>query len=548
MHSNTNIRHLSINLPIHKAQSIVKLFNPQVIYNYYQQYILREKAEKLLDSISKIGHDEFRGNILVDAMWDNPNYWIRYTLLRSALGISAGKEVGVLGRYRAKYCSTTLKRFGIKDIFQITDLYGDKKNHNKYAALLLNATEKADDILHWELPHNVPPRLVYDGILKRQRAAYVNLHDPKLIDYLTEALCSIEASHRTLEMHDFTLLVLSHAINFQYGSLAWLALKRGIPVILLYGNYGVPRFARLTKPEDIFNSTDRPGLADIEKLTAIQCEGLIKTGTDYLKKRRAGQTDDIGANYAYKKRQGSIKREQLIDHFGWNPIQPVIAVYAANWFDFPGGCGMTHFRDFAEWLEETIKVAIANRNVNWLFKAHPCDDWYGGVTLSDLMPKASHNHIRLSDKTWNGSALMDCIDGVVTYHGTAGIEFAATGKPVLLADRGWYHDVGFARCPKSRKEYMELLSSSWWEAIDLKETTRLAQIFAGWYFGKPAWQDSFLLDDDSTQWAIYEKVPSLILKNKDIISKEIALIREWFHSGHPHYHTFKMMHADNYIS
>jgi hypothetical protein len=143
---------------------------------------------------------------------------------------------------------------------------------------------------------------------------------------------------------------------------------------------------------------------------------------------------------------------------------------------------------------------------------------------------------------------MDCVDGLVTYHGTAGIEFAAMGKPVLLADKGWYHDVGFAKWPKSRQEYLDALASEWWKDMDLRETSRKAQIFAGWYFCRPAWQGDFLLDDDSTQWAIYEKIPTLIKENTDVILREINTIREWFNSGHPHYHTYKMTRSDEFIS
>jgi hypothetical protein len=509
---------------------------------------LRAKTERMLSALSTSNEGEFHGNVLVDATWDNPNYWIRYALLRSALGLSHGKEIGMLGPFRAPYCRKTLQRFGIEDMVKVTDLCGDKALRQKEAEGLLSSTRRPDHILQWKLPEGVPADIVYDGILKRQRRASVDLEDPHLVGYVTEALAAIEASRRLVESQPYDLMILSHGINFQLGSLAWIALSKGIPVILLYGDFGVSRFAKLSRVAEFYDWTNRPTGDDIAALSAEQSRAMAEAGMAYLKKRFVGQTGDLGATFAYKRPQEIVDRFSLRARLGWDSSKPVIAVYASTWFDLPHALGMTHFRDVLDWVVATVERAVRNPRVNWLFKAHPCDDWYGGITLKDLMPKISCSHIRLADKAWNGSAMIECLDGLVTYHGTAGIEFAAMGKPVLLADRGWYHDVGCAKWPKSRQEYLDALASEWWTELDLHKTARVAQIFAGWYFGRPEWQRDFLLEDDSMQWAIYEKIPDLIERNRNVISKEIETIREWYRSGHPHYHAFKMVQSDRWIS
>jgi len=234
-----------------------------------------------------------------------------------------------------------------------------------------------------------------------------------------------------------------------------------------------------------------------------------------------------------------------VERFGWDPDLAIVGVYASNWFDFPHPCGMTHFRDFLDWTEATLSVAQRRRGVNWLFKAHPCDQWYGGVTLADLMPRLeAGGHVQLAPTDWNGSAVLEAMDAIVTYHGTIGIEAAAVGKPVLVADRGWYHDAGFVTWPRSREEYVELLAGDWWKSVDLHATRRRAQVFAGWYFGRPAWQQDFVLDDDSTQRAIYARLPRLFAENGAALRREIETIRAWFDSDQRHYHTFKMSRAD----
>ena len=59
----------------------------------------RATAQPLLDVLSRrpeLGPEEetrFR-NVLVDGMWDNPNYWTRFAMIRAALGLWQGRETG----------------------------------------------------------------------------------------------------------------------------------------------------------------------------------------------------------------------------------------------------------------------------------------------------------------------------------------------------------------------------------------------------------------------------------------------------------------------
>ena len=530
---------------VRRGVATAKLLSPETLYRAYGYARSRQRAEAILADLIANAEPQFRGPVLVDGMWDNPNYWIRYALFRAAVGSAGGREVGVVGTHRAAEGRRTLTRFGISRAVQIVDLRGDMAAHRREAQRLLAATAAPADVLDWKLPAGVPADFVYDGILKRQRAASVDLHDRRLVGYVTEALASISAAARLLDSERFELLLLSHAVNFQFAALAWIAVRRRIPVVLLYGNYGVPRFVKLQGIDDLYDTTDRPTGADLDAISAAQQTALAAVGTAYLEGRLAGRTDDMGARYAFQKAGASVSRAALVERFGWDPDRPIVGVYASNWFDFPHPCGMTHFRDFLDWTQATLSAAQAQRRVNWLFKAHPCDEWYGGVTLSDLMPPlAAGGHVQLAPTDWNGAAVLDALDAVVTHHGTVGIEAAASGKPVLVADRGWYHDAGFVTCPRSRGEYLAILATDWWKAIDLHATRRRAEVFAGWYFGRPAWQRGFVLADDSVQAPIYDRLPGLFAENPEALRRELGTIRAWFASDRRHYHTFKMSVAD----
>ena len=530
---------------VRRGVATVRLLSPGKLYRASELSQWRRRGESILADFMAHTEPRFTGAVLVDGMWDNPNYWIRYALFRAAVGSAGGREIGVLGPYRAAECRRTLERFGISRAVQVRDLRGDMAAHRREARRLLAQTTTPADVLRWHLPHGVPADFVYDGILKRQRSARVDLGDRRLAGYVAEALASIAAAEALLDSDRFELVLLSHAVNFQFAALAWIAVGRGIPVVLLCGNYGVPRFVKLVEPPDLYDTTDRPKAADLDALPEARQGALAAIGSAYLEKRLGGRTDDMGARYAFQKASAHVTRAALVERFSWDPDRPVVGVYASNWFDFPHPCGMTHFRDFLDWTEATLGVAQRRRGVNWLFKAHPCDQWYGGVTLADLMPRLeADGHVQLAPIDWNGSAVLEAMDAVVTYHGTVGIEAAAAGKPVLVADRGWYHDAGFVTWPQSREEYLELLAGDWWKSVDLDGTRRRAQVFAGWYFGRPAWQRGFVLNDDTVQAPIYARIPRLFAENPEAVRRELDTIRAWFASEQRHYHTFKMALAE----
>jgi len=530
---------------VRRGVATVRLLSPARLYRAREAARWRRDGEAVLADFMAGAEPRFKGAVLVDGMWDNPNYWIRYALFRAAVGSAGGREVGVVGTYRAAAGRRTLERFGISRTVQALDLRGDMAAHQREARRLLAQTRTPADVLSWRLPHGVPADFVYDGILKRQRSASVDLADGRLVGYVTEALASIAAADTLLDSDRFELILLSHAVNFQFAALAWLAIRRGIRVVMLYGNYGVPRFVKLAEPADLYDTIDRPTAAELASISEARRQKLAAVGSAYLEKRRVGGTDDMGARYAYQKASARISRAALVEKLGWDPNRPIVGVYASNWFDFPHPCGMTHFRDFLDWTEATLGVAQRRRGVNWLFKAHPCDQWYGGVTLADLMPRLeAGGHVQLAPIDWNGSAVLEAMDAVVTYHGTVGIEAAAAGKPVLVADRGWYHDAGFVTWPQSREEYLELLAADWWKSVDLHATRRRAQVFAGWYFGRPAWQRGFVLADDTVQAPIYARIPRLFAENPAALRHELDTIRAWFASEQRHYHTFKMALAE----
>ena len=487
----------------------------------------------------------FSGTVLVDGQWDNPNYWLRYSLLRAALGL-AGSEVGLLGPFRAGLVRGTCDAFGIRRTVSLAGCLGRESTARADARRRLAATRDAGEILGWDL-NGVPAYDLYDCLLKRQRHAVVDVRHPSIEDDVTDYLRHLDAVPRLLDAVAPTLLVASHTFSGRMytGPLVWHAAARGIPVLGPYGNYGVLRMFKIQAPAEVPDFFDSPSGRDLDGVPAAQADALAAIGRAYLEARRGGRTDDLGSQYAFRG-DHTLDRERTCAHFGWDPKRPIVAVYASTWFDAPHCNGMEQFRDFADWLQATLEVARRRPEVSWLFRGHPCDAWYGGITLRDLMPPTSEAHVRLCPPEWSGRAVQSAADAVVTLAGTAAIEYAAAGKAALVGDRGWYHDRGFAKWSRSRAEYLDDLARPWWEDLDLAIAARRAQMFAGWYFCRPAWHEGFHLEDDSRQDALYETIPDLLARHPHVVQREIAGIREWYASPERFYHSFKMRRTTDY--
>ena len=207
---------------------------------------------------------------------------------------------------------------------------------------------------------------------------------------------------------------------------------------------------------------------------------------------------------------------------------------------------MNRFRDFEDWILTTYNSILNNTDFIWIFRPHPGEDWYGGITLKDILPKDLPNHILILPKQLSGKSVMNIASGLITYHGTAGIEYAACGKPVMIADKGWYHDADFAIYPESRSDYVNLLSKNWLINIDLEKISRNARIFAGFYFCCPKWQKNLSMPSDLNQ----EEIKDIILNSLDhkskFISHEIENLQKWLDSNSLGYHTFNMLNANEY--
>lgn len=508
----------------------------------------RRRSIKLLDAWSRDVKGPSRARrVMVDGQWENPNHWLRYAMLRKALNLGRATEVGILGRWGRREVHEIFVELGISEVIDYFARAKVRPTHYENAKRLVANWDKPEDVLATTFPGGFPASFVYDGLLKNLQVGVLDPRHPELVGLVAQALGYLEAATEIVDRNDFDLVCLSHHSSWTYGALVWAALNRGIPVVHLYGEFGVLRLGLLTEPQHIFSAQERPSPEEFDAIPPSRRRSMETVGADFVCRRVRGHTTDLGAKLAYVDRTDEVDRIRISQQFGWNPEKPMIGIFAHSWFDFPHSIGMSWFRDFVDWIHCTLGAVGRFDGANFVFKAHPADNWYPpvrGKTLTAIIAETDLPHIALADEGWNGGGFLRALDGVVTCHGTIAIEAAASGIPALVAHAGWYGHLGFTVTPSSREEYIEKLGSPWWQHWDKGKAIERASVLAGMVYGAPGWQESYAFYDDTRQADIYFVLKDFLNDFDARIDHEVENIAKWWSARHRYYHVFSMLYAD----
>ena len=484
-------------------------------------------------------------NVLIDCMWNNPNYWFRYVLVRNALKLYESNQFALFGQYSFNLEKLICRNFNFQSLGSLFHKSKPKIYHLKVAIKLLKNVNNAMDFLNIKLPFYFPSSVLYDGILKKQHKSTIDLNDKKIFYYLAECISYLEKVDVLLNKFKFKVILLSHCQEFSYASLAWLATKKKIPVYVLYGGFGNCRFLYLSKPNDIFAYPSRPSNEQINSLPIKKKKIFISEGKQLIRDRFDGKSKDPGTFLAFIERNVRIDKSEICKQFNWSSRKPIIGVYCSNWFDYPHGSGLKTYTDFKDWIISVINVSKSNDSVNWLFKSHPCDKIYPslkGETINDLVGNLDLNHVNIASEKWTGMDLIKSLDGITTCHGTIGFEATILGKPVLVPYSGWYANLGFVQNALGKRNYIKLLKSEWYLKKPNGSQIDLCAISSAIYFGRPSWQ-KFVFEDDIEQEKIYKNLKNNILKYNNELEKEIEALQKWFESKTKYFQVFKKIYC-----
>lgn len=206
--------------------------------------------------------------------------------------------------------------------------------------------------------------------------------------------------------------------------------------------------------------------------------------------------------------------------------------------------GTDLFGSYEEWFVETMKVACANPQVNWIVKVHPANivknvrDGIGSepseLTAIRSLGRTLPSHVRVvqPDSRMSTLSLYSVMDYCVTVRGTVGIEAASFGIPVLTAGTGRYDRLGFTIDSESKAQYLDRLAHIHDVPSLSIEQRELAERFA---YGVFVWRPFSL----STVTLEYQRDARASLNTRVCLPKghdvraaaDLRALADWIHSG-----------------
>ena len=227
----------------------------------------------------------------------------------------------------------------------------------------------------------------------------------------------------------------------------------------------------------------------------------------------SNESFDLKRRYDYEKNVNNIDSNLGI-------ILKVGLFAHLNWDLAAEGSAMA-YPTFNDWIIDTLKTIINITDARWFIKIHPAEAWEspetGVFNLINTHFKHLPPHITIipADDSMSPLNFIQMIDVGVTAFGTAGLELALLGKPVILAGEAHYGGKGFTYDGLTPESYRQLLK----EAATLpplnQEQLLLAKKYAYCYFIQRQIPFPVVYDPESSWWKYQPHKVPLLLPGRD---------------------------------
>lgn len=337
-------------------------------------------------------------------------------------------------------------------------------------------------------------------------------------EYAFSGLVSAAAARNAFQKLKPSRVFMSHGVYVDWGPALHNALDLQIPVTAWMASYLPARFYFRHVQDGAhidFHSMSDDAWRDISAMTLS--DGQQEQLSTYL-------TDRYQRNASFDMKHFKPyvgKPADAMARYGLDATKPVWGVLAhINW-DTVSDYSPMLYDSFNEWMIDTVEVAKATPGVQWLVKVHPAEAWDNPdsgveVLIRRRFPELPDN-IRVLSAEENISPLdfYGLVDGAVTVYGTAGLELAMHGKPVILAGEAHYGRKGFTRDADSREAYRDMLRSA--ANIHALSQTQmdLAKKYAYSYFILRQIPITAVASPDSKWWSFQFDKRETLLPGKD---------------------------------
>ncbi len=345
-------------------------------------------------------------------------------------------------------------------------------------------------------------------VLKNERAGSVDLSNPAIeqrtIQLLTEARSAVRAARGVLKEINPKTLLFTETGYTPHGELFAVAIEYGMtPIQYVHSQrldaLTMKRYLTLENMVDPI-SISKPSW---EKLKAMPWTPEQEQG--FLNELHGHYRDKSWFNFLSSRDKKHKTPEEVRAQIGLDPAKKTAVIFSHVVWDASFYYGKNLFRDFDDWLVQTVKAACENPNIQWVIKLHPDYIWQ-----TKFMEKDSEMRDMIAILANTGGTLPDHVkvvppdtdistysffgvaDFCITVRGTIGLECPIFGITTFTAGTGRYANMGFTEDSSSKEEYLEKMRTIHQIPALSPERTTLARKHAyGLFAMRPAVIRSF---------------------------------------------------------
>ena len=198
-----------------------------------------------------------------------------------------------------------------------------------------------------------------------------------------------------------------------------------------------------------------PGQITHERYNMYRYSTTKEELDNYLVKHFAGVAKaDLDRTAFYGKKQYS--KEALCELAGVDvdDTRKFVVVAAHAFSDRPHLADDTIYRDYYQWLIETLSILEETEDIIVFVKEHPSAKNYGEKgSITPLVKKYGWKNINTLPDDFSTYSIFHFFDYVVTCNGTIGLEATTFGLPVFTAGKGYYAGFGIDINSSTKEEY-----------------------------------------------------------------------------------------------
>ncbi len=302
--------------------------------------------------------------------------------------------------------------------------------------------------------------LVYDQIIRSVKGKYTvdKVHGKAEFQILAKAFAVADICEKLYKKYPPAYFVAGDVICIN-GIYVRMAIKHGAKVVEVCTGYETRLYTK--------NYQNKAFEPNYHEVAGDEVEQTIRNGMpegwlEEAEKRLENVFRGIG-DWNTENAFGNKKVEEknrVLSQIGICNDKKNIIIMAHCFSDAPHCGGEFIYKDYYEWLEETLKLTARIDCVNWILRAHPSRAQYGeqGV-VEALYEKYNNENLHWLSDEYSAAMVPVLADALVTVNGTAGVEFSCKGIPCVNAGTAFYTRLGFTQQAKTKQEYEEILKN-----------------------------------------------------------------------------------------